>query len=388
MHLAALEAHLRLRAGCRSTSRSSSKAKKRSVRPASRRFWRAIASGWPATSSVISDTAVFAEDVPSLTVSLRGLVHWEVTVHGPANDLHSGYFGGLVINPLEALAQVIAGATTPKDGSRSPGFYDGVLEPERGRTRGLGGPAVRRGERGRGLRRARPERRTGSHPARTDVVAPDPRVQRHLRRLSRPGRQDDRSELRAREALGAACCRPRARRVKRAVANIFSASRRTACASRSKRRRRARRRDLARPSRGRGRGARDGTRLRQAAGLHRHRRHDRPGLVLRPHPAVCRKYSSASVCPTTRSTRPTNSSTWPIFRRHRNDDVPVRRTRRGGAVMADRELTPREIVIELDRYIVGQSEAKRAVAIAMRNRYRRERLPTTCAPKSFPRTSS
>ena len=42
--------------------------------------------------------------------------------------------------------------------------------------------------------------------------------------------------------------------------------------------------------------------------------------------------------------------------------------------MADRELTPRQIVAELDRYIVGQAKAKRAVAIAMRNRYRREQL--------------
>jgi ATP-dependent HslUV protease ATP-binding subunit HslU len=39
------------------------------------------------------------------------------------------------------------------------------------------------------------------------------------------------------------------------------------------------------------------------------------------------------------------------------------------------ELTPRQIVAELDKYIVGQANAKRAVAIAMRNRYRRERLP-------------
>ena len=39
------------------------------------------------------------------------------------------------------------------------------------------------------------------------------------------------------------------------------------------------------------------------------------------------------------------------------------------------QLTPREIVAELDRYIVGQADAKHAVAVAMRNRYRRERLP-------------
>ncbi|MBV8579900.1 MAG: ATP-dependent protease ATPase subunit HslU [Candidatus Eremiobacteraeota bacterium] len=51
------------------------------------------------------------------------------------------------------------------------------------------------------------------------------------------------------------------------------------------------------------------------------------------------------------------------------------------------DLTPREIVAELDRYIVGQADAKRAVAVAMRNRYRRERLPENVrrevAPKNI-----
>jgi acetylornithine deacetylase/succinyl-diaminopimelate desuccinylase-like protein len=78
--------------------------------------------------AVISDTAVFAEDVPSLTVSLRGLVHWEVTVHGPTSDLHSGYFGGIVKNPLEALAQIIAGLKDHHGRIAVPGFYDGVRE--------------------------------------------------------------------------------------------------------------------------------------------------------------------------------------------------------------------------------------------------------------------
>ncbi|MBV8601824.1 MAG: dipeptidase [Candidatus Eremiobacteraeota bacterium] len=78
--------------------------------------------------AVISDTAVFAEDVPSLTIALRGLVHWEIAVHAATTDLHSGYFGGLVKNPIEALAQILAGL---KDGSGRvlvPGFYDGVAE--------------------------------------------------------------------------------------------------------------------------------------------------------------------------------------------------------------------------------------------------------------------
>ena len=51
------------------------------------------------------------------------------------------------------------------------------------------------------------------------------------------------------------------------------------------------------------------------------------------------------------------------------------------------ELTPREVVRELDRYIIGQDEAKKAVAIALRNRYRRNQLPMRCARKSTPRTS-
>jgi acetylornithine deacetylase/succinyl-diaminopimelate desuccinylase-like protein len=78
--------------------------------------------------AVISDTAVFAEDVPSLTTSLRGLVHWEITVHGPTSDLHSGYYGGIVKNPLEALAQILAQLKDQHGRVTVPGFYDGVRE--------------------------------------------------------------------------------------------------------------------------------------------------------------------------------------------------------------------------------------------------------------------
>ncbi len=52
------------------------------------------------------------------------------------------------------------------------------------------------------------------------------------------------------------------------------------------------------------------------------------------------------------------------------------------------ELTPREIVRELDKYVVGQNQAKRAVAIALRNRMRRQKLSPNWPKKSFPRTSS
>jgi len=49
------------------------------------------------------------------------------------------------------------------------------------------------------------------------------------------------------------------------------------------------------------------------------------------------------------------------------------------------ELTPREIVAELDKYVVGQDEAKRAVAVALRNRYRRKRLPPELAREVIPK---
>ncbi len=53
--------------------------------------------------------------------------------------------------------------------------------------------------------------------------------------------------------------------------------------------------------------------------------------------------------------------------------MPSSRTQQALARLAD--LTPRQIVAELDRYIVGQSDAKKAVAIALRNRWRRQRAP-------------
>jgi len=76
--------------------------------------------------ALISDTAVYAEDVPSLTTSMRGLVSWEVAVYGPAEDLHSGYFGGLVLNPIEALASILAQLKDANGRVAVPGFYDGV----------------------------------------------------------------------------------------------------------------------------------------------------------------------------------------------------------------------------------------------------------------------
>ena len=81
---------------------------------------------------VVSDTAIHGRGQPSICVGLRGLAELEVEVTGPALDLHSGEFGGAVLNPLEALAHILASLRDPQTGRVTvPGFYDDVVELSR-----------------------------------------------------------------------------------------------------------------------------------------------------------------------------------------------------------------------------------------------------------------
>ena len=77
---------------------------------------------------VISDTGMFAEGLPSLLFSLRGLAYFEIHVLGAGSDLHSGEFGGAVRNPGNALAQIIASLHDDQGRIAIPGFYDDVVE--------------------------------------------------------------------------------------------------------------------------------------------------------------------------------------------------------------------------------------------------------------------
>jgi acetylornithine deacetylase/succinyl-diaminopimelate desuccinylase-like protein len=74
----------------------------------------------------VSDTAMFGRGIPSLCVGLRGLAYVEVTVEGPALDLHSGTFGGGVLNPINALAKMLASLHDDEGRITVPGFYDAV----------------------------------------------------------------------------------------------------------------------------------------------------------------------------------------------------------------------------------------------------------------------
>jgi acetylornithine deacetylase/succinyl-diaminopimelate desuccinylase-like protein len=75
---------------------------------------------------LISDTGIIANDIPSITVGLRGLSYVEVEVTGPNRDLHSGLYGGAVANPINILCEMIAKLKDEKNHIAIPGFYNDV----------------------------------------------------------------------------------------------------------------------------------------------------------------------------------------------------------------------------------------------------------------------
>jgi acetylornithine deacetylase/succinyl-diaminopimelate desuccinylase-like protein len=76
---------------------------------------------------VISDTTMWAADVPSMCTGMRGLAEAQIDLRGPERDLHSGSFGGAVPNPLHVLADLLAGLHDRDGRVTLPGFYDKVL---------------------------------------------------------------------------------------------------------------------------------------------------------------------------------------------------------------------------------------------------------------------
>jgi acetylornithine deacetylase/succinyl-diaminopimelate desuccinylase-like protein len=79
-----------------------------------------------ADSIIISDSGMFAEGMPTIGASLRGLAYFEIRVRAARSDLHSGSYGGAVANPATALARIIASFHDEKGHIQVPGFYDDV----------------------------------------------------------------------------------------------------------------------------------------------------------------------------------------------------------------------------------------------------------------------
>jgi acetylornithine deacetylase/succinyl-diaminopimelate desuccinylase-like protein len=79
-----------------------------------------------ADAAAVSDTRMLGPNRPAITYGLRGSVRVEVEVRGPAVDLHSGMFGGAVHNPLQVVAELVAGLHDGRGRIRVPGFYERV----------------------------------------------------------------------------------------------------------------------------------------------------------------------------------------------------------------------------------------------------------------------
>lgn len=77
---------------------------------------------------VICDTDMIDPDTPAIVMSLRGAAIWDITLRGPVQDLHSGLYGGAVVNPVKELIRVL-GSLFDADGKvLLPGFYSDVRQ--------------------------------------------------------------------------------------------------------------------------------------------------------------------------------------------------------------------------------------------------------------------
>jgi acetylornithine deacetylase/succinyl-diaminopimelate desuccinylase-like protein len=81
-----------------------------------------------ADAAVISDTKMLAPDRPAISYAQRGGLRAEVEVRGPRQELHSGTFGGAVLNPVQVLCEIIASLHDEHSRVMIPGFYDDVRE--------------------------------------------------------------------------------------------------------------------------------------------------------------------------------------------------------------------------------------------------------------------
>mgnify|MGYP003662876064 CR=1 FL=1 len=75
---------------------------------------------------VISDSSQYADGQPAITYGLRGIATYEIKVDGPSQDLHSGSFGGAVMNPAIALCHLLSSFVDDQGKIQIPGYYNDV----------------------------------------------------------------------------------------------------------------------------------------------------------------------------------------------------------------------------------------------------------------------
>ena len=125
---------------------------------------------------------MLAPGVPSITYALRGLNYYEIEITGPAQDLHSGIFGGAVPNPLTILSELFAKLHDKNFHPESLFLASTTMSPRAPQGRAQRLNAALQGQRiSQDRRRARALRRKRLHRRRTALVPAHARAQRHLR---------------------------------------------------------------------------------------------------------------------------------------------------------------------------------------------------------------
>src|SRR5580692_11731388 len=81
--------------------------------------------------ALVSDTELFAPGLPTLCVSVRGMIYTEIEVRGAKTDLHSGVYGGAAPNAFFSLAKILAGLKDENGHILIPGFYDDIIPPSK-----------------------------------------------------------------------------------------------------------------------------------------------------------------------------------------------------------------------------------------------------------------
>jgi len=82
-----------------------------------------------ADAAVVCDTEMFAPNLPTICIGLRGIVYGELAVEGANHDLHSGVYGGAAPNPIQAIAEILCALKDREGRITIPGFYDRVVPP-------------------------------------------------------------------------------------------------------------------------------------------------------------------------------------------------------------------------------------------------------------------
>jgi len=122
---------------------------------------------------VISDSSMHAPGVPSMVYGLRGIAYMELEVRGPDRDLHSGTYGGAVVNPLNAMGAIIASLKDAANGRVAiDGFYDRVRDASAEERRALAALASSVDEYQRDLQVAALDGERGYTPSESATIRP------------------------------------------------------------------------------------------------------------------------------------------------------------------------------------------------------------------------